>query len=111
VTEIFSDELEELELQESAFPGGISKAPDGGLMIDRAALNRGSPHRGFTSTGTGQTTPVGPVLSSLLSAMLPAGAGPSIMARSDKKTVQFGVGLGKEELFYIYARLKRILVG
>jgi hypothetical protein len=109
VTEIFADELEELELHESALPTGITKAQDGQLMIDKGALSKGSRARSFTSTGPGQTTPAGPVLSFLMSAMMPTATGPSIMARSDSKSVQFGAGLGKEELFYIYARLKRIM--
>ena len=109
VTEIFADELEELGIHESPPPAGITKAPDGRLMIDKSALSQGSRNRRFASTGSGQMTPVGPVLSFLISAMMKTAPGPSISARSDRKSVRFGAGLGKEELLYIYARLKRIM--
>lgn len=56
-------------------------------------------------------TPAGPVLSFLMSAILKARSGPSIVARSDRTTVRFGKGLSREELFYIYAKLKRVLAG
>jgi hypothetical protein len=109
VTEIFVDELEELEIHESPIPAGITMDPDGLLMIDKSALSQGPRNRQFVSTGSGQMTPVGPVLSFLISAMMKTAPGPSISARSDSKSVRFGVGLGKEELFYIHARLKQIL--
>jgi len=109
VTEILVDELEELEIHESPPPAGITKTPDGLLMIDKSAVGQGSQNRRFTSTGTGQMTPVGPVLSFFISVMTKTAPGPSISARSDRKSVRFGAGLGKEELFYIYARLKQIL--
>jgi hypothetical protein len=109
VTEIFADELEELEIHESAPPAGITQAPDGRLMIDKSAVRQGPGNRRLPSTGSGQMTPVGPVLSFLMSAMMKTGPGTSISARSDKKSVRFGAGLGKEELFYIYARLKRTM--
>lgn len=109
VTEIFADELEELEVCDSPLPAGIKVGPDGRLMIDKSALSRERRNQPFTSAGSGQMTPVGPVLSFLLSAMMKMAPGPSIMARSDRKTVRFGAGLAKEELSYLYARLKRIL--
>ena len=109
VTELFADELEELEIHESALPVGITKAPDGRLMIDKSALSQGPRKNRFTSTGAGEMTPAGPVLSFFISAMMKTAPGPSILARSDKKTVRFGAGLGKEELLYIYTRLKGIL--
>jgi hypothetical protein len=109
VTEIFADELEELEIHEPPVPAGFTVAPDGRLMIDKNAVGRGSRNRGLSSAGSGQMTPAGPVLSFFLSAVMKATPGPFIMARSDKKTAQFGAGLGKEELLYIHARLKGIL--
>jgi hypothetical protein len=33
------------------------------------------------------------------------------MARSDRKTVRFGAGLGEEELLYIHTRLKQVVAG
>jgi len=109
VTEIFVDELEELEIHVSPLPAGITMAPDGRVMIDKSAVRQGSQDRRFTSTGEGQMTPVGPVLSFFLSVMMKTAPGPCIMARSDKKTVRFGAGLGEEELLYIHARLKGVV--
>jgi hypothetical protein len=109
VTEIFVDELEELEIHASPLPAGITVAPDGGVMIDKSTVRQGSQNPRFTSTGEGQMTPVGPVLSFFLSAMMKTAPGPCIMARSDKKTVRFGAGLGEEELLYIHARLKQVV--
>jgi hypothetical protein len=109
VTEIYVDELEELEVHASPLPAGITVAPDGRVMIDKSAVRQGSQNRRFTSTGEGQMTPVGPVLSFFLSAVMKTAPGPCIMARSDRKTVRFGAGLGEEELLYIHARLKRVV--
>ena len=111
VTEISADELEELEIHDPPLLAGISVGPDGRLMVDKSALSQGSRNQPFTSAGAGQMTPAGPVLSFFISAMMKTAPGPSILARSDSKTVRFGAGLGKEELSYLYARLKRILAG
>jgi hypothetical protein len=109
VTEISVDELEELEIHASPLPAGFTVAPDGRVMIDKSAVRQGSQNRPFTSTGEGQMSPAGPVLSFFLSAMMKTAPGPCIMARSDRKTVRFGAGLGEEELLYIHARLKRVV--
>jgi hypothetical protein len=109
VTEIFADELEELEIHESALPAGFTKGPDGQLMIDKNALSQPPGDRRYASAGTGQPTPAGPLVSFLMSAVLRRSPGPSIVARSDKKTVRFGAGLDKEELLYLYTRLRSIL--
>lgn len=111
VAEIFVDELEELSLPEAALPAGIAKAADGRIMIDKNALSQRPGNGGFTSANPGQMTPAGPVLSFLMSSILKARSGPCIVARSDRTTVRFGEGLGREELFYIYAQLKRVLAG
>lgn len=111
VTEIFADELEELEIHESKLPAGITRSPEGRWMIDKGALREGSRHHRFAAAGNGETVPLGPVLSCLMTAVLPMGAGPRIMARSDKNTVWFGAGLDREELFFLYTRLRKILAG
>ncbi|UCG39535.1 MAG: hypothetical protein JSV00_04755 [bacterium] len=111
VTEIFVDELEELTVAETALPAGIAKAPDGRLMIDKNAFRQGSRDGRFVSANPGHMTPAGPVLTFLISTILKAGSGACIMARSDKTTVRFGNGLSREELFYIYAQLKRVVAG
>ena len=47
------------------------------------------------------------LLSGMVSAMGPRGA---ITARSDRATVSFGKGLSKDELEYIYAKLKNAMM-
>lgn len=83
-------------------------APDGRVMIDKSAVRQGSQDRRFTSTDEAQMTPVGPVLSFFVSAVMKTAPGPCILARSDKTTVRFGHGLSREELLYILGQLKRV---
>ncbi len=109
VTEIFADELEELTLAESALPAGVVKGPEGRLMID-GNFGRQGPRGGrFPSADPGGMTPAGPVVSYLLSAFLKENGSAGIAARSDKTSVRFGRGLSREELQYLYARIKQVL--
>lgn len=106
VIRIPADELEELQLAESALPSGITKTPDDRFAIDRSFQRRGSNHWSTSMTEASRATPAGPVLSSLISMVIRTAPGPCILARSDKVSVRFGRGLSKEELRYLYTRIK-----
>jgi hypothetical protein len=107
--EIPADEIEEIGLVETESLE-LEDLPDGGATIKGLPEEAASGDYGTSSGLKGKR--VGPRTAALL-ARLKASSGSSsrIVVRSDKKTIEFGMGLSKEELRYLLAVVKKALTG
>lgn len=105
--EIPAEEIEEIQLVERESLE-LEELPDGGARIKSVPEDTAS---GGPGTGSGlQGREVGPRTAGLLARLNAARSSSSrIVVRSDKKTIEFGMGLSKEELRYLLAVVKKAL--
>lgn len=98
LTEIPSDELQELEL------------PTMKDMVDTMEMPSGVPRREMPDTGVPRLPDGRPVPRALLWLMKRTGS-PGITACGDNASVRFGSGLPEDELKYLHALIKKFLTG
>lgn len=105
--EIPTEEIEELQLVETE-PFELEELPDGGARI-KGGPEEAASGRPETLLGL-KGKEVGPKTAALLARLkATSGSAARIVVRSDKKTIEFGMGLSKEELRYLHALVKRAL--
>jgi len=98
LTEIPSDELQELEM------------PTMKNMLDTIKLPGGLPRQELPDTGVPRLSDGRPVPDSVLWLMKRAGSR-GITACGDNASVQFGAGLPEEEMTYLYGLIRKTLIG
>lgn len=101
VTEIPVDELEDLVMGDANLPIGVSRTPDGRYQAEGVPVSLGN-SGGFSD----RQVMIGMKVYGMLSPIFNP-PGPSITARGDKATVNFGKGLREDELRYLCALIKK----
>ncbi len=106
--EIPADELEELNLAGRDIGAFFRQRMDGKMEINPEMLDRPEGSEYIAREGSGPV--VSPALAGLLRAVgTLAPNSLSIYARSDRASIEFGAGLSKEELEYLYSVLLSLL--
>ena len=108
-TEIPGDELEEFSISGLDINQLFQTQPDGSMVIDPSRLD--TPEGAAYSAQHGQAPTIPPVLAGIvrtLGTFSPERL--SILARSDRASVNFGGGLHSDELSYLYSAIMKVMV-